>query len=187
MERADTTHPDVILLRPRIFADRRGFFFESYNQRIMTELGITEAFVQDNHSHSLRGVLRGMHYQMGRPQAKLVRVVRGCVLDVAVDIRRGSPHFGRWTGVELSADNHLILYVPRGFAHGFLVLSEEAEFEYKCSDFYAPAEERGLAWDDPDVDIDWPLDGAEPLLSERDLRWPTLAAIDPGQLPEYQP
>ena len=187
MERAETGHPDVVLLRPRVFPDPRGFFFESYNQRTMAALGIVDTFVQDNHSRSLRGVLRGLHYQLRRPQAKLVRVLCGRVLDVAVDIRRGSPHFGRWTAVELSAETHLMLYVPRGFAHGFLVLSEEAEVEYKWSDFYAPAEERGIAWNDPDVAVEWPLEEGEPLLSERDLRWPTLAAVDAGQLPGYEP
>jgi dTDP-4-dehydrorhamnose 3,5-epimerase len=185
VERADTPLPGVFLIRPRVFADHRGFFLESYNQRDMAALGIGDRFVQDNHSRSQRGVLRGLHYQIGRPQAKLVRATRGRVFDVAVDIRKSSPNFGRWTGVELTEENHLMLYLPPGFAHGFLVLSEVADFQYKCSDFYAPQEERGIAWDDPRIGIEWPLGGMEPTLSDRDRTWCTLDAMDPSDLPVY--
>jgi dTDP-4-dehydrorhamnose 3,5-epimerase len=183
VERLETGLPEVWLVRPRVFADPRGFFLESYNRRAMESLGIHQSFVQDNHSRSGRGVLRGLHYQLGQPQAKLVRVTLGRVFDVVVDIRRGSPHFGRWTGHELSADNHLMLFAPEGFAHGFLVLSEVAEFQYKCSDFYSPAEERAIAWDDPDLAIAWPLEGLEPLLSDKDLRAPRLAEVEAADLP----
>jgi dTDP-4-dehydrorhamnose 3,5-epimerase len=185
VERADTSLPGVFLIRPRVFADHRGFFQESYNQRDMAALGIGDRFVQDNHSRSQRGVLRGLHYQIGRPQAKLVRTTRGRVFDVAVDIRRSSPSFGRWTGVELTEENHLMLYLPPGFAHGFLVLSEVADFQYKCSDFYAPEEERGIAWNDPLIGIEWPLGEMEPILSDRDRTWCTLEAMDPSDLPVY--
>jgi dTDP-4-dehydrorhamnose 3,5-epimerase len=185
VERLETGLSGVWLVWPRVFADPRGFFLESYNRRSMEQLGIHQSFVQDNHSRSGRGVLRGLHYQLGRPQAKLVRVTLGRVFDVVVDVRRGSPHFGRWTGHELSADNHLMLFAPEGFAHGFLVLSEVAEFQYKCSDFYAPAEERAIAWDDPDLAIAWPLEGLEPLLSDKDLRAPRLAEVPAGELPVY--
>jgi dTDP-4-dehydrorhamnose 3,5-epimerase len=185
VDRHESGLPGVWLLRPRVFADPRGFFLESYNRRTMEQLGIRQVFVQDNHSRSSRGVLRGLHYQLGQPQAKLVRVTRGRVFDVAVDIRRGSPHFGRWTGHELSADNHLMLYAPEGFAHGFLVLSEVAEFQYKCSDFYAPAEERAIAWDDPELAVDWPLGDIEPTLSDKDRRAPRLAQVPAEELPRY--
>lgn len=183
MDRVETDLPGVWLVRPRVFADRRGFFLESYNRRAMERLGIHQVFVQDNHSRSGRGVLRGLHYQLAQPQAKLVRVTLGRVFDVVVDIRRGSPHFGRWTGHELSADNHLMLFAPEGFAHGFLVLSEVAEFQYKCSELYAPAEERAIAWDDPDLAIAWPLGGVEPLLSDKDRRAPRLAEVEAADLP----
>ncbi|MFV2073876.1 MAG: dTDP-4-dehydrorhamnose 3,5-epimerase, partial [Thermoanaerobaculales bacterium] len=141
--------PGVKLLAPEVFTDERGFFMESYNRRRMADLGIEHDFVQDNHSQSVRGVLRGLHYQIGRPQAKLVRATRGRVFDVVVDIRSGSPTFGRWAGAELSEANRLMLFAPEGFAHGFLVLSETAEFQYKCSDFYNAEMERGLPWNDP--------------------------------------
>ena len=187
MRRAETSLPGVVVLEPRVHGDHRGFFMESYNLRTFAELGIHHRFVQDNHSRSVRGVLRGLHYQLRSPQAKLVRVTRGRVYDVAVDIRRGSPGFGRWVGVELTADNRRMLFAPEGFAHGFLVLSDEAEFQYKCSDFYAPEDERGIAWNDPTIAIDWPLDGIEPVLSERDRRWAALAEIEPAELPEFEP
>lgn len=162
--------PDVVLFTPRVFGDERGFFFESYNQRAFHEAtGLTPDFVQDNHSRSARGVLRGLHYQIEpRAQGKLVRVVQGAVFDVAVDIRPGSPTFGRWVGEELSAENKRQMWVPPGFAHGFLTLSESAEFLYKTTDFYSPEHERCIAWNDPDLAIDWPLDGLEPLLSAKD-------------------
>jgi len=176
----------VVIIKPRVFADARGFFLETYNQHKLAELGITCRFVQDNHSRSSKGVLRGLHYQLGKPQAKLVRVTKGAVLDVAVDIRRGSPTFGRWATAELSEDNHQMLFAPEGFAHGFVVLSDEVDFLYKCSDFYAPEEERGVLYNDPAIGIPWPLDGIEPILSERDAQLPRLAEIDPDQLPVWQ-
>ncbi|MFN9470779.1 dTDP-4-dehydrorhamnose 3,5-epimerase [Acidovorax sp.] len=161
--------PDVVLIEPKVFGDARGFFFESFNQRAFNEAtGTDHDFVQDNHSRSARGVLRGLHYQVQQPQGKLVRVVRGAVFDVAVDIRKGSPTFGQWVGEELSEDNHRQLWVPPGFAHGFLVLSETAEFLYKTTDYYAPAHERCIIWNDPSIGIAWPDIGANPLLSAKD-------------------
>ena len=186
MERIDTTLPGVCLLKPKVFADDRGFFMETFNQRVLTELGIERHWVQDNHSRSARGVLRGLHYQLGRPQAKLVRATFGRVFDVAVDIRRGSATFGRWTGAELSDHNKLMLFAPEGFAHGFVVLSEAAEFQYKCSDFYAPDEEYSIAWDDPEIGINWPLGDLEPTLSAKDAIAPTLAQISEELLPELK-
>ncbi len=156
------------MLEPRLFGDARGFFFESYNESLFqAATGLNVRFVQDNHSRSARGVLRGLHYQIRQPQGKLVRVVRGAVFDVAVDLRRSSPHFGKWVGYELSEDNHRQLWVPPGFAHGFLVLSESAEFLYKTTDYYAPAHERCIAWDDPSLGIQWPA-GTSPRLSAKD-------------------
>ena len=167
MKVIQTTLPDVLLLEPRVYGDARGFFMESYNKRVFAELGLAVEFVQDNHSRSGRNVLRGLHYQIVQPQGKLVRVVRGAVFDVAVDLRRGSPTFGRWEGVELSEDNKRMLWIPPGFAHGFLVLSESADFLYKTTDFYAPEHERCIRWDDADIGIAWPLLG-EPILSTKD-------------------
>lgn len=166
-----TELPDVLILEPRVFGDDRGFFFESFNARTFeSATGVKAEFVQDNHSRSARGVLRGIHYQIEQAQGKLVRVTHGEVYDVAVDLRRGSPSFGRWVGVHLSAANKRQLWVPAGFGHGFLVLSEFAEFLYKTTDYYAPAYERAIVWNDPTLAIDWPLpDGfAEPLLSGKD-------------------
>ena len=161
--------PDVVLIEPKVFGDARGFFYGSFNQRAFNEAtGTNHGFVQDNHSRSARGVLRGLHYQVQQPQGKLVRVVRGAVFDVAVDIRKGSPTFGQWVGEELSEDNHRQLWVPPGFAHGFLVLSETAEFLYKTTDYYAPAHERCIIWNDPAIGITWPDIGANPLLSAKD-------------------
>lgn len=168
-----TEIPDVLLIEPKVFGDERGFFFESFNQRIWREkTGLERSFVQDNHSRSARGVLRGLHYQIEQPQGKLVRVVAGEVFDVAVDLRRSSPTFGRWVGVVLSAANKKQLWVPEGFAHGFLVLSESADFLYKTTDFYAPEHECCIRWDDPDLAVDWPLSG-DPAVSEKDAggRW----------------
>lgn len=162
-----TQHPDVLLLRPKVFGDARGFFFESYNRKAYAEVGIGAEFVQDNHSRSAKGVLRGLHYQIRQPQGKLVRVVAGEVFDVAVDLRRSSPHFGRVASMRLSAETHEMAWIPPGFAHGFLVLSEYAEFLYKTTDYYAPEHERSLLWNDPALCIDWPLAG-EPLLSAKD-------------------
>ena len=164
MKVTPTTIPDLLILEPRVFGDDRGFFFESFNARRFAELtGVETAFVQDNHSRSARGVLRGLHYQILQPQGKLVRVVAGEVWDVAVDIRRGSPSFGQWQGAYLSADNKRQLWIPEGFAHGFVVLSESAEFLYKTTGYYAPEHERCIAWNDPELAIDWRYDG-EPVL-----------------------
>jgi dTDP-4-dehydrorhamnose 3,5-epimerase len=162
-----TQHPEVLLLRPKVFGDARGFFFESYNRKTFAELGIDAEFVQDNHSRSAKGVLRGLHYQIQQPQGKLVRVVAGEVFDVAVDLRRGSPYFGRVATMHLSAETHDMAWIPPGFAHGFQVLSDAAEFLYKTTDYYAPQFERCLRWNDPALNIAWPLDGA-PLLSSKD-------------------
>lgn len=163
----DTELSEVKLLEPRIFADSRGFFFESYNQRTLEELGIQESFVQDNHSRSERGVLRGLHYQLMQPQGKLVRAVRGEIFDVAVDLRRSSPTFGQWTGRTLSEDNKEMLWIPAGFGHGFLVVSPVAEVLYKATDFYAPRGERSILWNDSQIGIQWPDVGA-PVLSVKD-------------------
>lgn len=162
-----TSLPGVFVLEPRLFSDERGFFFESYNQRVMAELGIAESFVQDNHSCSSRNVLRGLHYQVKQPQGKLVRVAEGEILDVAVDLRRSSPTFGRWEAVRLSGDNKRTLWIPSGFAHGFYVTGEKAHVLYKATDFYAPEHERTLSWNDPDVNIDWGLE-SEPIVSAKD-------------------
>jgi dTDP-4-dehydrorhamnose 3,5-epimerase len=165
----DTSLPDVKLFEPRVFGDHRGFFMETWNRRTFRQAGYDLDFVQDNHSTSVQGVLRGLHYQVRQPQGKLVRVIRGDVFDVAVDIRPDSPTFGQWTGIRLSAENHRLMWVPPGFAHGFYVLSGEAEFVYKCTDYYLPDAERTIRWDDPELDIDWPLvDGVEPAVSEKD-------------------
>ena len=164
-----TAIPDVLILEPKVFGDDRGFFFESYNRRAFREAtGRDVDFVQDNHSRSARNVLRGMHYQIRQPQGKLVRVTAGEVFDAVVDLRKSSPTFGRWVGVTLSAANHRMLWVPEGFAHGFVVTSESAEFLYKTTDYYAPEHERSLLWNDPTVGIDWPLAGAQPLLKPKD-------------------
>ena len=185
MRRINTEIDGVVLIEPVVHGDHRGFFMETYRRDRFADLGIACDFVQDNHSRSSRGVLRGLHYQLGRPQAKLVRATRGRVFDVVVDVRRGSPTFSRWVGAELSESNRRMLFAPAGFAHGFLVLSEIAEFQYKCSDVYAPDEERGLRWDDRDLAIDWPLGDDEPVLSERDLLWPSLQGAADNDFPEF--
>ena len=172
MKATPTAIPDVLILEPTLFGDPRGFFLESFNQRVFNSItGLDVDFVQDNHSRSAKGVLRGLHYQVQQAQGKLVRVVRGAVFDVAVDIRRDSPTFGRWAGAELTADNHRQLWVPPGLAHGFLVLSETADFLYKTTDYYAPAHERCLAWNDPSVNIEWPL-------TQHGITTPTLSVKD---------
>ncbi len=183
----ETSLPGVLILEPRVFPDPRGFFFESYNRRAFLELGIRDAFVQDNHSRSIRGVVRGLHYQLGHPQAKLVRVMRGRAFDVAVDVRRGSPTFANWVGVELDDVAHHMLFVPEGFAHGFLALSEIVDLSYKCSDFYDPAGERGVVWNDPDLDIAWPLEGLEPILSAKDAALPCVSHAQGSDLPVFSP
>ena len=164
-----TSLPGVFILEPRVFGDERGFFFESYNRQVMADAGIAEEFVQDNHSCSSRNVLRGLHYQVKHPQGKLVRVVEGEILDVAVDLRRSSLSFGRWEAVRLSGENKRMLWIPVGLAHGFRVLSEKAHVLYKATDFYSPQHERTLAWDDPQLKIDWELD-SEPTVSAKDRR-----------------
>lgn len=172
MQAIPTAIEGVFILEPKVFGDSRGFFMESFNRRAFaTATGVDVDFVQDNHSRSRKGVLRGLHYQIEQPQGKLVRVTQGVVFDVAVDIRKGSPTFGRWVGVELSGDNHRQFWVPAGLAHGFVVLSDTADFLYKTTDYYAPQHERCIAWNDPAIGIDWPLAAhgiVEPLLSDKD-------------------
>ena len=168
MEFVPTDIPEVVLIRPKVFGDARGYFMESWEERKFAAAGLDLKFVQDNHSHSARHILRGLHYQIQQPQGKLVRCVRGAVFDVAVDIRRSSPTFGKWVGVELSEDNHRQLWVPVGFAHAFLVLSETAEFLYKTTDYYAPAYERCIRWNDPTLGIVWPDPGTSVNLSAKD-------------------
>jgi dTDP-4-dehydrorhamnose 3,5-epimerase len=173
-----TAIPDVLIIEPKTFGDARGFFYESFNQRIFEELtGVHASFVQDNHSKSARNVLRGLHYQIQQAQGKLVRVVAGEVFDVAVDIRKSSPTFGQWVGVVLSADNKRQLWIPPGFAHGFVVTSESAEFLYKTTDYWAPEYERSILWNDPAIGIEWPLDAA-PLLSGKDQQGTLLAEAE---------
>lgn len=164
MKLIETAISDVKILEPKVFGDERGFFLESWNANTFAALGLDLQFVQDNHSRSRQGILRGLHYQLQNPQGKLVRVTQGAVFDVAVDIRRSSPTFGQWVGVELSASNHRMLWIPAGFAHGFYVLSESADFQYKCTDFYNPAAEKSILWNDSDLNISWPLvNGQAPL------------------------
>ena len=173
MEFEPTAIPEVVLIRPKVFGDARGYFMESWERRKFANAGLALDFVQDNHSHSARHILRGLHYQIRQPQGKLVRVTHGRVFDVAVDIRRSSPTFARWVGVELSAENHHMLWVPPGFAHGYLVLSESADFLYKVTDFWAPEHERAIRWNDPTIGVQWPLPaGAEPVLSGKDAAAP---------------
>lgn len=178
MRRLPTELEGLVLIEPTVFGDERGFFLESFREDALAELGIQERFVQDNHSRSRRGVLRGMHFTVGEGQAKLVRVARGSVLDVVVDIRRGSPTFGRWESFELDDEAGRLLFVPIGFAHGFVALSDLADVLYKCSSYYDASLERGFAWDDPDVAIRWPVD--DPIVSERDRAAPRLAEIAAG-------
>lgn len=183
MQRVATAVPGVSEVRPKILRDSRGFFLESYHQAKYADLGIADVFVQDNHSLSVKHTLRGLHYQLHHPQAKLCRVVEGEALDVAVDIRVGSPTFGKWTSVVLSAREQNQIYIPAGFAHGFVALSESVQFVYKCSDFYAADDEHGIIWSDPDLGIDWKV--AKPLTSEKDARYPKMADIPRKLLPEY--
>ena len=170
--------PGPLIIEPRVFGDDRGFFMESWNAAEFAEAGLDLAFVQDNHSRSQKGVLRGMHFQNPGPQGKLVRVVSGAVYDVAVDLRRSSPHYGKWVGVELSAANRRMFWVPEGFAHGFLTLENGTDFLYKCTAPYAPHSEHSLAWDDPAVGIEWPLIGIEPQLSAKDKAGVPLAEVE---------
>lgn len=183
MKITPTQLPEVLLIEPRVFGDQRGFFLETWSKQRYADAGLSVDFVQDNHSRSRKGVLRGLHYQLARPQGKLVSVTAGKVFDVAVDIRRGSPRFGRWVGFELSEDNHQQLYVPPGFAHGFCVLSDSADFVYKCTDYYSPDDEQCIRWDDADIGIEWP-DG-EFIVSEKDAANGRLASMT-SVLPVYE-
>ena len=176
-----TDIPDVVILEPRVFGDARGFFYESFNQQLWREkTGLQTNFVQDNHSRSEKNVLRGLHYQIQQPQGKLVRAIRGMVFDVAVDLRKSSPTFGRWTGAELSEENKRMMWIPKGFAHGFLVLSDSAEFLYKTTDYWAPEHERTIIWNDPDLAIAWPIKN-QPILSEKDSRGTSLKKAETFQ------
>lgn len=184
MKCTKTALPGVWIIEPDVFRDSRGFFLESYHRAKFSDLGITDEFVQDNHSRSVRGTLRGLHYQLGHAQAKLCRVIEGEALDVAVDIRLGSPTFGNWVGVVLSSEKQNQLYIPAGFAHGFLAKSETVQFLYKCSEFYHPEDDHGVLWNDPDLAIAW---GEEkPLLSEKDRHLPRLREISRSHLPVYR-
>jgi dTDP-4-dehydrorhamnose 3,5-epimerase len=171
----ETALPGVLIVEPKVFGDHRGFFLETYNEQRYREAGIDVHFVQDNHSRSKKGVLRGLHYQLAKPQGKLVWVKRGRVFDVAVDVRKGSPTFGQWAGTILDEENHRQLWIPAGFAHGFMVMSDEADFVYKCTELYDPTSERGVAWDDPAIGIEWPDLDVPVALSDKDLRLPRLA------------
>lgn len=182
MKLLPTTLPGVALIEPAVFGDDRGFFFEAFNRDRFAAAGLPTDFPQANTSRSARGVLRGLHHQLPRPQGKLVWVVEGSVFDVAVDVRRGSPHFGRWFGAELSAANHRMMYVPPGFLHGFQVLSDNATFSYLCTELYDASCDRSVAWNDPDIGISWPI--AEPVLSGKDRIAPRLADVAPDHLPE---
>jgi dTDP-4-dehydrorhamnose 3,5-epimerase len=183
LERLETSLPGVCELRPKVFRDARGFFLEVYHREKLADLGITDSFVQDNHSRSARETLRGLHYQARHPQSKLCRVVEGEALDVVVDIRLGSPHFGKWTSVFLSANEQNQIYIPAGFAHGFLALTDSVQFLYKCGDFYDSADEHGIVWNDRDLNIAWGV--KSPLVSEKDARHPTLAEAPRQFLPLY--
>ncbi len=179
-----TPLPGVVMLEPDLHGDSRGFFFETYREDTLKEAGISECFVQDNHSRSTRGVLRGLHYQLIRPQGKLVRVARGSVFDVAVDVRTGSPTYGEWYGTTLDEENMWMLYIPPGFAHGFVVLSEIADFIYKCTDYYHPQSEQGIHWNDPDIGIAWPISDIR--LSEKDGNNSNLKDQPLNLLPQYK-
>jgi len=186
MKVIETDLPGVLIIEPRVFRDERGFFVETWHEERYAEAGLESLrFVQDNHSRSQRGVLRGLHYQIEHAQGKLLRVARGEVFDVAVDVRAGSPTFGQWAGANLSDANHRQMYIPPGFAHGFCVLSEEADFCYKCTDYYYPQAEAGVFYNDPDIGIEWPIDA--PLLSDKDRGLPRLAEIAEHKLPKYVP
>jgi dTDP-4-dehydrorhamnose 3,5-epimerase len=183
LEKLNTSLPGVFELQPKVIRDARGFFLETYHQQKFAGFGIHDSFVQDNQSRSAKGTVRGLHYQLRHAQAKLCRVVEGEVLDIAVDIRIGSPTFGKWTSVLLSAERQNLIFIPQGFAHGFVVLSDSAQFLYKCSDFYDPGSEYGIIWNDPDLAISWGV--ANPLVSEKDAKYSTLAAMPREFLPQY--
>jgi len=183
MEIVETTLPGVLLIKPRVFGDQRGFFLETFRDSLFKDAGVTETFVQDNHSRSSRGVLRGLHFQLTQPQGKLVRAATGAVFDVAVDVREGSPHFGQWFGAELNDENMHMMYVPPGFAHGFVVLSDIADFIYKCTDYYHPQSEQSVLWNDPGIGIQWPITDVS--LSDKDSSALPLNAMPSEKLPEY--
>lgn len=185
MLKVATALPDVWILEPKVFGDERGYFYEAFNQQAFAALGFTQQFVQDNQSRSPRGILRGLHYQIHQPQDKLVRCLRGSIYDVVVDIRRGSSTFGRWVAAELTEENKRMLWVPRGFAHGFIVTSDSADVLYKVTDFWSKEHERGLRWNDLTVGITWPNVGFVPQLNQRDATWPMLADIPETDRPEY--
>lgn len=186
MKVIETPLSGVKLIEPRVFGDERGFFLETFRETWLAQAGIEERFVQDNHSRSRRGVLRGLHYQLVNPQGKLIRVARGRVFDVAVDIRRGSPAFCRWYGIELDDIAHRMLYIPPGFAHGFLVLTDEADFLYKCTSYYHAESDHAIAWNDPAIGIEWPDAGVAPIVSAKDAQAPRLADQPPDQLLSYR-
>jgi dTDP-4-dehydrorhamnose 3,5-epimerase len=183
LQRVETSLPDVWELYSKVFRDARGFFIETYNQKRFSEHGILETFVQDNHSRSTKGTLRGLHYQLRHAQAKICRVIEGEALDVAVDIRLGSPTFGKWASVLLSAEKQNQIYIPAGFAHGFVARTDSVQFLYKCSDFYDPGDEHGIIWNDPHLAISWSF--SNPLISEKDAKYPSLSAMKPEFLPRY--
>ena len=178
-----TNLPEVVIFEPKKFGDERGFFLESYRDDMLLDAGIDARFIQDNHSRSAKGVLRGLHYQLSQPQGKLVRVATGAVFDVAVDVRKGSPTFGQWTGTTLDEHSMRMMYVPPGFAHGFVTLTDTADFIYKCTNYYHPSSEQGILWNDPEVAIDWPITDVN--LSDKDLKHPTLAMQLPTDLPSF--
>ena len=183
MKVSPTSIPDVLIIEPEVFEDTRGFFIETYHQKRYEQFNIDCIFVQDNFSHSVHGILRGLHYQLKHPQAKLVQAIHGAIFDVAVDIRQGSPTFGKWVGAHISDKNRRQIFVPKGFAHGFCVLSKTADILYKCTDFYAPDDEEGILWSDPGIDIDWPV--TDPLLSDKDSKYPCLKDVPRENLPKY--
>jgi len=175
MKIIETIIPGLLIIKPRVFGDNRGFFLETFQKKRYKEAGLSQSFVQDNHSRSIKGVLRGLHFQIRYPQGKLVYVSRGKIFDVAVDIRKGSSTFGKWYGIVLSEENHLQFWIPPGFAHGFCVISETADFTYKCTEYYHPADESGIIWNDPDLRIEWPI--ADPLVSEKDSKNPSFKSL----------
>lgn len=183
MKAVELAIPGVLRIEPKVFKDHRGYFLETYHSGHFADLGLQYTFEQDNLSFSVKNVLRGMHYQLGRPQAKLVMAVHGEIFDVAVDVRKGSPTFGKWVSTVLSSENRYQLFIPEGFAHGFCVLSDTATVSYKCTDLYAPGEERGLRWNDPLTAIDWPI--SAPILSEKDEKYPTIGTIAREDLPQF--
>jgi len=184
MKILETSLPGVMVFEPRVFGDKRGFFLETFRDDIFKDAGIHESFVQDNHSRSSKGVLRGLHYQLIQPQGKLVRVTRGGVFDVAVDVRKGSPAFGQWYGTTLDEESMRMMYIPQGFAHGFVVLSETADFIYKCTDYYHPESEQGILWNDSEIGIKWPI--VDTKLSQKDTENPILSLQSAESLPEYK-